>query len=66
MERLIRSFIRVRELHKGLSRGQTMSEYALILAGVAVVAFAAYASMGNAINSMVQWNTIDKDLLNAL
>lgn len=66
MERLIRSFIRVCELHKGLSRGQTMSEYALILAGVAVVAFAAYASMGNAINSMVEWNAIDKDLLNAL
>lgn len=66
MERLIRSFIRIREFHKGLSRGQTMSEYALILAGVAVVVFAAYTTMGQAINSMVEWNAIDKDLTSAL
>ncbi len=62
MERLTRSYIRIRELHKGLRRGQTMSEYALILAGVAIVVFAAYASMGNAINSMVEWGVIHNDL----
>ena len=64
MERMISSFIRVRELHKGLSRGQTMGEYAIIVAGIAVVVFAAYTSMGQAINSMVEWQAIDKDLIN--
>lgn len=66
MQRVIRLFIRVREFHNRLSRGQTMSEYALILAGVAVVVFAAYTSMGQAINSMVEWNAIDKDLTSSL
>jgi Flp pilus assembly pilin Flp len=40
-----------------------MSEYALILAAVAVAVFVAFASTGNAINTMVSWSTIDHDLM---
>ena len=34
-------------------RGQTMTEYALILAAVAVVVFAGYQTMGTTINSLL-------------
>lgn len=40
-----------------------MSEYALIMAAVAVAVFAAFASTGNAIDTMVSWSAIDHDLL---
>ena len=42
------------------ARGQTMTEYALILAAVAVVVFAAYQTMGTTINALV--TTVDADL----
>ncbi len=41
-------FVRVRE-----QRGQTMSEYALIMAAIAVVAFAAYTTLGGNIVTLV-------------
>ena len=53
-------YVRVREFHKGLSKGQTMTEYALILAEVAVVVFVTYEVMGQQINTLV--NFIDSDL----
>ncbi len=53
-------YVKVREFHKGLSRGQTMTEYALILAAVAVVVFVTYEVMGQQINTLV--NFIDSDL----
>jgi Flp pilus assembly pilin Flp len=56
MEFLTRLFVRAREWH----RGQTMTEYALILAAVAVVVFVTYEILGQDINSLV--NTLDKDL----
>jgi Flp pilus assembly pilin Flp len=34
-------------------RGQTMTEYALILAAVAVVVYAGYQTMGNTINALL-------------
>jgi len=34
-------------------RGQTMTEYALLLAGIAVAAFAGYNSLGSSTNSAV-------------
>ncbi len=34
-------------------KGQTMTEYALILAAIAIVVFIAYETMGNDINSLV-------------
>jgi Flp pilus assembly pilin Flp len=56
MEFLNRMFIKAREWHKG----QTMTEYALILAAVAVVVFVTYEVLGQDINSLVK--TIDTDL----
>jgi len=53
-------YVKVREFHKGLSKGQTMTEYALILAAVAVVVFVTYEVMGQQINTLV--NFIDSDL----
>jgi Flp pilus assembly pilin Flp len=41
-------------------RGQTMTEYALILAAVAVVAYVGYATMGTSITTMV--SSIDANL----
>jgi Flp pilus assembly pilin Flp len=57
------TFIRVREYHKGLSKGQTMTEYALILAAIAIVVFVTYELMGQDITSLV--DKIDTDLTNA-
>jgi Flp pilus assembly pilin Flp len=51
-----RTFVKAREWHKG----QAMTEYALILAAVAVVVFVTYEVMGQDINSMV--NVIDGQL----
>jgi Flp pilus assembly pilin Flp len=53
-------FIRVREWHKALSKGQTMTEYALIMAAVAVVVFITYETMGQDIGSLV--NKVNTDL----
>jgi Flp pilus assembly pilin Flp len=56
MEFLTKLFVKAREWHKG----QTMTEYALILAAVAVVVFVTYEVMGQDINTLV--NGIDKQL----
>ena len=42
------------------ARGQTMTEYALILAAVAVVVFAGYQTMGTKINDLL--STVDGQL----
>jgi len=60
MNRIAEAFIRVREWNKGLTKGQTMTEYALIMAAVAVVVFVTYQTMGNDIGSLV--NKINTDL----
>jgi Flp pilus assembly pilin Flp len=44
----------------GFARGQTMAEYALILAAVAVVVFAGYQTMGTTITTML--STVDTKL----
>jgi Flp pilus assembly pilin Flp len=60
MELLTKFYVGVCEFHKGLSKGQTMTEYALILAAVAVVVFITYEVMGQDISALV--NVIDSDL----
>jgi hypothetical protein len=57
MKFLTTVYMRLRELDKRLTNGQTMTEYALILAAVAVVVFVTYEVMGQDI--------IDSDLVNA-
>ena len=49
MDYLRHLYISIRES----SRGQTMTEYALILAAVAVVVYAGYQSLGTHVNSSV-------------
>lgn len=52
MELVTKMFIRARESLVCGTRGQTMTEYALILAAIAVVAYGAYRVMGNSIGSL--------------
>jgi Flp pilus assembly pilin Flp len=49
MRVITRMYLKVRDLQKG----QTMTEYALILAAIAVVVFATYQLMGQDIGSLV-------------
>jgi len=56
MERINALFVRANEWHKG----QTMTEYALILSAVAVVVFIGYQTMGTDISSLL--NAIDSQL----
>ena len=56
-------YVRVREFQKKLSKAQTMTEYALILAAVAVVVFVTYEVMGQDISTLV--NFVDSDLSTA-
>lgn len=53
---LIPTFVKLREWGKG----QTMTEYALIMSAVAVVVFVTYEVMGQDVNSLV--NHVDKSL----
>ena len=55
MDRLIKAYVKVRE-----EKAQSMTEYALIMAAIAVVCFAAYNTLGTNISSMV--NTISGKL----
>ena len=61
MELLTKAYMRANEkLLKAMgkeAKGQTMTEYALILAAVAIVAYVTYQVMGQDIGSMV--NKID-------
>jgi len=63
MNRIAKAFIRVREWNKRLTKGQTMTEYALIMAAVAVVVFITYQTMGTDIGSLV--NRVNTDLTTA-
>jgi Flp pilus assembly pilin Flp len=42
------------------ARGQTMTEYALILAAIAVVVYAGYQTMGTTLTTML--NSVDKQI----
>jgi Flp pilus assembly pilin Flp len=63
MESVMKMFIRARETVARNTRGQTMTEYALILAAIAVVVYGVYAAMGNNIGSLA--NGVDSALTNA-
>jgi Flp pilus assembly pilin Flp len=49
MDKLTRIFVRMTEGE----RGQTMAEYALIMAAVAVIVFVAYQKMGTTITTLL-------------
>jgi Flp pilus assembly pilin Flp len=52
MDLAMKLFLRLRESMVRKTRGQTMTEYALIIAGVAVVTRGAYNLMGQNIRTM--------------
>jgi Flp pilus assembly pilin Flp len=53
MDTITRMYVKVRNLQlRNLRRGQTMTEYALILAAIAVVVFITYEVMGQDISTM--------------
>lgn len=56
MEKITRLFVAVREY----KRGQTMTEYALILAAIAVVCIAGYNLIGTRVSNVL--STINVDL----
>ena len=64
MNSLTKLYLRGREFHRRLTRGQTMTEYAMIVAVVAIAVFVTYQVMGQNINHMATW-AVDNDLLNA-
>ena len=56
MDKIIGMFVKAREFQKG----QTMAEYALIMAAVAVVVFVGYQTMGSTITTLL--GTVDNKL----
>ena len=60
MEKITRMYVKALAMGKRLSKGQTMTEYALILAAVAIVVFITYEVMGQDIGKLV--NNIDSAL----
>jgi Flp pilus assembly pilin Flp len=53
MEFLTKPYVKASEWYRGTNQGQTMTEYALILAAIAIVVFVAYQSMGTTLTTMV-------------
>jgi Flp pilus assembly pilin Flp len=60
MEKITRMYVKALATGKRLSKGQTMTEYALILAAVAIVVFITYEVMGQDIGKLV--NNVDSAL----
>ena len=52
MDVFTKAFLKVRERFVRLHRAQTMTEYALILAAIAVVVYGTYKALGNNIGSL--------------
>jgi Flp pilus assembly pilin Flp len=63
MESVTKIFVRARESVIRNARGQTMTEYALILAAIAVAVYGVYAFMGNNIATLA--SGVDSALTNA-
>jgi len=61
-EILSRARARFKECGKTFGLGQTTTEYAMIVAGVAIVVLVAYELLGQDINAMGGWQSIDKEL----
>jgi Flp pilus assembly pilin Flp len=63
MESVTKLFIRARESVARNTRGQTMTEYVLILAAIAIVVYGTYTILGNNIGSLA--SGVDSTLTNA-
>jgi Flp pilus assembly pilin Flp len=60
MSALTKLYVKNRERLSRMAKGQTMTEYALILAAVAIVVFITYEVMGQDIGKLV--NNVDSAL----
>jgi Flp pilus assembly pilin Flp len=58
--KLTEGYLRAREVARRLARGQTMTEYALILAAVAIVVFVTYEVLGQNVGKLA--NKVDSSL----
>ena len=67
MERLANMYVKARErfvrFHRSQSRAQTMTEYALVLAAIAVAVYAAYQTLGSSISKLT--SGVDSSLTGA-
>jgi Flp pilus assembly pilin Flp len=63
MDVITKAFLKVRERFVRFHRAQTMTEYALILAAIAVVVYGTYRVLGNSITSLA--SGVDSALTNA-
>jgi Flp pilus assembly pilin Flp len=63
MESVTKLYVRARECVFRNVRGQTMTEYALVLAAIAVAVYGTYKALGNNIGSLA--NGVDSTLTNA-
>jgi Flp pilus assembly pilin Flp len=52
MELLTKTFIRARESVVRNTRGQTLTEYSLIFAAIAIVVYSGYRKLGNNVGSL--------------
>jgi Flp pilus assembly pilin Flp len=59
----LRLSIRVREFAVRRFRGQTMTEYAMVLAAIAIAVFAAYKALGSSVSSLM--TGVDSTVTNA-
>ena len=53
MDFITKHYVRLNELRRRVSKGQTMTEYALIMAAIAVAVYVTYQAMGTDINTLV-------------
>jgi len=61
--RFSRRCFQLRNALRPLNKGQTMVEYSLIVAAIAILVFAAYTTTGQDVQSLVSWGAIANDLL---
>jgi Flp pilus assembly pilin Flp len=63
MSLLTKAFVNNREFVVRMTRGQTMTEYTLVLAAIAVAVYGTYVALGNNIGLLA--NGVDSTLTNA-
>jgi len=64
MGQLIKIYVGARESLRQVAKGQTMTEYALVLAAIAIAVFVTYQVLGQRITNFTTWQ-VDNDLLSA-
>jgi Flp pilus assembly pilin Flp len=63
MTGFLQRLVHLTRILRSLEKGQTMVEYSLIVAAIAILVFAAYTTTGQSVQSLVSWGAIANDLL---